>query len=312
MLKQIIYEIKVNLSEGKLENAIDILKKNISSKNIQEVDFNEIITDFNRHETQDTLGKLNIERQIYEYSQIAERIILKLSNYINQPTINYQNYDYEEIEKLKNLVVELKIRELIHILLYSTNKQLPLVLKDRIIKISFQHFLLENFLIRGIVSGEDIRLFLNRTNSDLFKIIDSLNNLEQFKYYNENPLVFVMIAFDKEMESVYEIIKEVGESFNLNAKRVSDVEGQFIINNKIIEYIQNAKFIVADLSLEKPNVYFELGYARGLNKNVITICNEKSELHFDASPWKCLYYSTKENLRINLYEEFKTQIENGE
>ena len=49
--------------------------------------------------------------------------------------------------------------------------------------------------------------------------------------------------------------------------------------------ILSSRLVVADLTHERPNAYFELGYARGLGKTVITIARRDSNIHFDVKDW---------------------------
>jgi hypothetical protein len=64
------------------------------------------------------------------------------------------------------------------------------------------------------------------------------------------------------------------------------------IVDRIMDGIRGASFIIADLSLERPNVYLEVGYAWGMNKPVILVAREGQRLHFDLSHHKCLFYKT--------------------
>jgi nucleoside 2-deoxyribosyltransferase len=59
-----------------------------------------------------------------------------------------------------------------------------------------------------------------------------------------------------------------------------------------MEGIKNADFVIADLTLERPNVYLEVGYAWGLQRPVILLAREGQRLHFDLSHHKCLFYKT--------------------
>ncbi len=60
------------------------------------------------------------------------------------------------------------------------------------------------------------------------------------------------------MDPIFEGIKAAGEAHGLRVERVKDVLGDYRITNKIIEMIHKARLIVADLTHERPNVYFEL------------------------------------------------------
>src|SRR5215472_8908980 len=66
------------------------------------------------------------------------------------------------------------------------------------------------------------------------------------------------------------------------AERVKDVQGDYRITETILAMIRQARFVVADLTHERPNVYFELGYARGLGKTVITLLRAGTIAHFDV------------------------------
>ena len=103
-------------------------------------------------------------------------------------------------------------------------------------------------------------------------------------------LVFVVCSFDPEMDPVFEAIAAAAAAVGLRAERVKDVQGDYRITEKILTLVRTARLIVADLSRDRPNVYFELGYARGLSKTVITILRTGATTHFDVRDWTYLEY----------------------
>jgi hypothetical protein len=78
----------------------------------------------------------------------------------------------------------------------------------------------------------------------------------------DDTLIFVPTSFTQEMEPIFEGISAAASQVGLRAERVKDVVGDYRITEQVMKMIQSARLIVADLSLERPNVYFELGYAR--------------------------------------------------
>src|SRR5215467_5107146 len=82
----------------------------------------------------------------------------------------------------------------------------------------------------------------------------------------DEKLVFVISAFTPEMDPAYDAIVAAARTVGLRAERVKDVKGDYRITEKILAMIRRARFIVADLTHDRPNVYFERGYARGLGK----------------------------------------------
>jgi nucleoside 2-deoxyribosyltransferase len=88
------------------------------------------------------------------------------------------------------------------------------------------------------------------------------------------------------------------------------------IVDRIMDGIRRADFVIADLSLERPNVYLEVGFAWGLQRPVILIAREGQRLHFDLSHHKCLFYKTigklAEALEKTILELFRPEgVESG-
>jgi nucleoside 2-deoxyribosyltransferase len=125
----------------------------------------------------------------------------------------------------------------------------------------------------------------------------------------DEKLVFVVISFDASMDPAFEAICAAAKACGLVAKRVKDVLGDYRITDKMLAMIASARFIVADLSLERPNVYFELGYARGLGKRVITILRDGSSAHFDVQDWQYLAYADSRPLEKDLADRFRYELQ---
>lgn len=124
-----------------------------------------------------------------------------------------------------------------------------------------------------------------------------------------NPkLVFVIMAFRDDMEPIFEGIKAAGKSVGLDVKRVKDVPGDYRITDQVIQMINSARLVVADLTHERPNVYFELGYARGLGKNVVTIARDGTNVHFDVKDWTYIPYTDSRILEGDIKKRFEYEL----
>jgi hypothetical protein len=105
--------------------------------------------------------------------------------------------------------------------------------------------------------------------------------------------VFVAMPFLEEFEDVYQFgIYSTIRRCGYICEKVDDSVFAGNIVDRIMDGIRNAQFVIADLTLEKPNVYLEVGYAWGTNKPVILLAREGQRLHFDLSHHKCLFYKT--------------------
>lgn len=104
--------------------------------------------------------------------------------------------------------------------------------------------------------------------------------------------VFVAMPFSEEFEDVYQFgIYAVVRKLGYVCEKVDESVYTGSIVERITEGIRNASLVIADLSLERPNVYLEVGFAWGLKKPVILVARQGQKLHFDLSHHKCLFYS---------------------
>ena len=107
------------------------------------------------------------------------------------------------------------------------------------------------------------------------------------------PLAFVIMPFDEEFSSVYDrFIRPVFEETGYNVKRAKDIYSQQNILRDIIEGIYNSHIIVADVTTNNPNVFYELGLAHALRKSVIIITQSIEDVPFDLRSQRLLEYST--------------------
>jgi TIR domain len=126
---------------------------------------------------------------------------------------------------------------------------------------------------------------------------------------SDSNLVFVVMHFSDEMEPIFEGIAAAAASVGLEAKRVKDVSGDYRITDKIMEMILSSRFVVVDLTHERPNVYFELGYARASGKTVITIARRETQIHFDVKEWTYIPYIDSRTLERDLRERFANELQ---
>lgn len=99
--------------------------------------------------------------------------------------------------------------------------------------------------------------------------------IEQLRARNpKSKKAFVAMWFDDNLISVYEeYISEAVKSCGFKAERVDYVEHNDLIIDKILSSINSSRFVIADFTGNRAGVYYEAGYARGLNIPVIYTCN---------------------------------------
>jgi len=106
---------------------------------------------------------------------------------------------------------------------------------------------------------------------------------------------FVIMQFSDPYHQLYEdVIKRVAEAagygYRLRAYHAGEVFGHGVILQDIIKGIVDARVIIAEVSEQNPNVYYELGYAHALNKPTILLAEKGKKPPFDISGYRHLFY----------------------
>lgn len=107
----------------------------------------------------------------------------------------------------------------------------------------------------------------------------------------ERAKVFVVMQFTPPYNELYsDVIVPVCDDIGLVAVRADETYGPGLIIADIARQIVEARVIVADITPANPNVYYEVGYAHALNKPTILIAEKPTQLPFDVSPFRVLFY----------------------
>jgi len=86
-------------------------------------------------------------------------------------------------------------------------------------------------------------------------------------------------------------VKRIAEAHKLVAHfpNYSTVKPSFDLNSTIQD-LKGASFVIADLSLERPSCYYELGLAEALRKRVHLIAQAGTDIHQNAARDNVLFF----------------------
>lgn len=132
-------------------------------------------------------------------------------------------------------------------------------------------------------------------------------NIEN-RYFKEveieqsGDFIFVIMPFrESEFEQAVfnDLIKPVVEEIlSIPCVRVDDDLIPERIDSKIYTYIKRAKFLIAEMTTNNPNVIYELAIAHMLNKRTIILTqNNPPKLPFDFDKFPATIYANKEELK---------------
>jgi hypothetical protein len=107
----------------------------------------------------------------------------------------------------------------------------------------------------------------------------------------QKPKAFVVMQFSAPYNELYDsVIKPVCLDQKIDVIRVDEKYGPGLIISDIIQQINEASVVIAEITPSNPNVYYEVGYAHAKGKPTILIAEEGIKLPFDVSPFRVLMY----------------------
>lgn len=125
---------------------------------------------------------------------------------------------------------------------------------------------------------------------------------------------FVAMAFAPELNSAWEAgIRPALRKAGFMPYRV-DVDLHIErIDAKIMSEIKNSRFLVADVTLQRPGVYFEAGYAAGLGLPVFWTVRQDDlkNVHFDTRQYNHIVWKNEDHLAEQLYSFVNAIIGKG-
>lgn len=144
-----------------------------------------------------------------------------------------------------------------------------------------------------------------------FKILkgsQSSSSLLQKSFKKAKQQVFIIMRFgDKLMDSAFEgVFKPVCESFGYKCIRIDEVQDSGKISDQILQTIAESKYIIADLTGNRPNCYYECGFAHALGKEMIFCAKSTSKVHFDLAGYRFIKWTTEADLRKQITSRLKS------
>jgi hypothetical protein len=127
------------------------------------------------------------------------------------------------------------------------------------------------------------------------------------------PFVFVVMPFDPKLRDIYDLgIKPAAEMAGAYAERVDEQHYTGAILERVLNQINSAAAIVADMSGKNANVLYEVGYAHALGKSVVMITQDNfNDLPFDVNQFHHIRYMAEggiQQLRTDLTPKITAAI----
>ncbi len=165
--------------------------------------------------------------------------------------------------------------------------------------------LLCNFNFSSKTSTEWTYIFSTTTVSNKAEINNKSLVLEN--KIEEKPFVFVAMPFKKEFDDVFYFgIQGAVHENGLLCERIDQDSSTGDILARTLSKIEQAKFVIAELSGANPNVYLEVGYALGKGKATVLLTKNIKDLQFDLRGYNCISYERIIDLKEKLSKELSS------
>jgi len=116
----------------------------------------------------------------------------------------------------------------------------------------------------------------------------------------DTQLCFVLMPFDDEFQPLYEDhIRPAIERAGLRCERADEILGASVITWDIWERVNRSRLLVAELTHRNANVFYELGLAHAISKDVVLLTQSMDFVPFDLKALRCIRYDfTPRGVRV--------------
>lgn len=121
--------------------------------------------------------------------------------------------------------------------------------------------------------------------------------------------VLVAMKFGEDTVKLREAIRKGISDADYIAVFIDEVQHNDFITPELLRHIRESKFVVVDLTHKNNGAYFEEGYAMGIGKSVIQLCQKDTRLHFDIAQKNTILWDTEDDIPERLTNRIRATID---
>lgn len=106
----------------------------------------------------------------------------------------------------------------------------------------------------------------------------------------EPTLVSAMMPFHPAFDRVYETLRDVAGTVGLRCRRADDIWESPAVMQDVVSLIDRSRVVIADCTGRNPNVFYEIGIAHTLGREVILITQNEADIPFDLRHLRSVAY----------------------
>ncbi len=160
-----------------------------------------------------------------------------------------------------------------------------------IIKGTTNYKLFKEILYPIFISAKNYYLSGYGDSEESYLLDNTFSSFNAEKNPISEKLVFVIVPFNEKFDYIWKReIKNIVESLGLTCVRAGDLYNTNIVMKDIFEAIYSAGIVIADVTGRNASVFYELGIAHALRKELILITQDEKDTPFDLAQFHhCIY-----------------------
>jgi len=106
----------------------------------------------------------------------------------------------------------------------------------------------------------------------------------------ESSLVSAMMPFHPSFDPVYATLRASAETAGLRCRRADDIWENPAVIQDVVSLIDRSSVVICDCTDRNPNVFYEIGIAHALGREVVLITQAKADIPFDLRHLRFIEY----------------------
>lgn len=106
----------------------------------------------------------------------------------------------------------------------------------------------------------------------------------------EPTLVSAMMPFHPSFDAVYATLQRTAEAVSLRCRRADDIWENPSVIQDVVSLIDRSNIVICDCTGRNPNVFYEIGIAHTLGREVILITQAEADIPFDLRHLRFVHY----------------------
>lgn len=124
----------------------------------------------------------------------------------------------------------------------------------------------------------------------------------------EPSLVSAMMPFAAEFRAVHAALKKAAEGAGLKLRRADDIWENPAVIQDVVNLIDRSAVVIADCSGRNPNVFYEIGIAHSLGREVLLITQSDLDIPFDLRHLRFVQYHNNTQGRAALRRRLQEKL----